>query len=164
MSEDFYLEKFDIAANSNQESINKTIKSKQCQAVLACCVAGAKIKDHQRIIDNTETVASFALENSSFEFSNDFDTRQLTTAEIIKNFNDSEWLNNNRNHPIVWMKEALEGFLKLAEAIKTKPPLIKYKINNKTIYLVANGDKLKQAKLLEHAGLNETQIKNLLKI
>ena len=166
MAESFYLLKEEFTAATNQRSLSLACKSKNVALTACAAVAGAKILDHQRVIEDTQTIPSttctFSLEDGKFDFRPDFQAETLTTAEIIKRASDDQWLKDNPNHPITWMMLHADAMRRVVEAMRLKSPLIKIVNGSKNVYLAVDGDREKQSQLLEHAGFTKHQIKTML--
>jgi hypothetical protein len=65
----------------------------------------------------------------------DFKGETISTNELLRRWNDREWLAANLNHPITYMRTHMEKIGKLRDAIRDNPPQLHIQKSGRSAYI-----------------------------
>jgi len=117
------------------------LKSPNTQAIGALLTCGGELVKEGGYLNAigtqdgkpTRTVVWVAEEKKiSFEA---FPGETISTSELLKRWNDREWLKSNLDHPITYLRTFMEKIGKLRDAIRDNPPQLHIQKSGRSAYI-----------------------------
>jgi len=117
------------------------LKSPNTQAIAALLTCGGELVKEGGYLNAlgtqdgkpTRTVVWVAEENIiTFE---DFKGETIKTSELLRRWNDREWLSANLDHPITYLRTFMEKIGKLRDAIRDNPPQLHIQKSGRSCYV-----------------------------
>lgn len=166
MQATFHIIREEFPSASERESRETCIASRNTHGVSAAHVAGIKVTDFSRTIEDspagTRTIASWSLSEGQAEFRPIAKSEKISASELLSRMRDESWQQANPDHPIAWMAQVLKANHQLGRAIQEKKPLVSFRRGKFQALLTVGGDKIKQHRLLTKAGFTPTEITEIL--
>jgi hypothetical protein len=130
------------------------LKSANTHLVAASCTAGAELAP-QGYLDTIEQgldgkprrTVVWLLSDKQITFA-PTEGETISTQEFIKRWNDREWLEQNPDHPITFMRYYQQTLAKLRDAIRDQTPTIKVTRGGRAAYIPSNATEEERQKLL----------------